>query len=173
MAFVFIVETGAGLSVATSYVEVEDANVVAEESAKLRDGWLGLDEDAKKRALVYATRTLDASMVWFGKRASKTQALAWPRAQVEDQEGDELPSDFVPKAVRDATAMLAMATLAADPLLHETSKRISSVKADSLSVSFRDGNTGEPRIIPQLIRGLLIQYGRARESLSTAKVIRT
>jgi hypothetical protein len=172
MAFLFRVETGAGLSTATSYVDVPDADAVAEESAKLRDAWLVLPEDEKQRTLVYATRTLDASMVWLGKRSSKTQGLGWPRRDLRDEEGDELPSDFVPKPVRDATVFLAMSILNTDPLTIDESRRISSVKAESLSVSFRDGSTGEPRVIPQMIRGLLVRYGTARENLTTAKVIR-
>lgn len=173
MAFAFEVETGAGSPSSNSYVGLDEAETVAEENLRHRESWALMDDEERQRALVYATRILDASYIWNGKRAGKDQALAWPRVEVLDQEGDELPSDALPRSLRSATVFMAIHSIGNDPLSIESKRRLSSVSADGLKASFREDSFGVPTIVPDFVRYLLIGIGTAREAIRSARIIRT
>jgi hypothetical protein len=94
-----------------------DANAFASEDAMALycearlggEAWTG--SDAQLAALVEATRDLN-TLPWIGRRATATQALAWPRIDVPDSDAPT-PNAFVsettiPAAVRDATCELAL-----------------------------------------------------------------
>lgn len=72
------------------------------------------DDDQKARALIGATAELSARDWWDGKRATSTQALAWPRyfaKNPDDTWGLYFDSSIVPQRVKNATMELAFLLL--------------------------------------------------------------
>lgn len=57
-----------------------------------------VDEPALRRAIMTATRLIDAFFAWTGSRATDGQSLDWPRVDV-----DGAPADSVPVEIRIAT----------------------------------------------------------------------
>src|SRR5690606_40361313 len=86
---------------ANSYVTLEEADAyVAALAGPSARAWEQLNEDAKKRALLTATRRLDQEE-YAGRKASSTQALKWPRVGVRDEDGRTYPSDVIPEPIKD------------------------------------------------------------------------
>lgn len=111
-----IVETGAGLTTAESYISVADAD--ARHTALGNTAWTGLDA-VKEQALRRATQHMEGAyrQRWRGTRLMRAQALSWPRyGAVVD--GWAVESTVVPIEVANACADLALRaltdTLAAD-----------------------------------------------------------
>ena len=77
-------------------------------------------ETAKRKAAQYLD--LQFSQRWRGERANETQALAWPRSGVYDDDGYAIDSDSIPQKLKDAEAVAA--------LLYEAAHR--GVAGDSL-----------------------------------------
>src|SRR5690606_31374425 len=93
---------------ANSYVTLEEADeYVAGLAGPSARAWEQLDTDAKRRALLTATRRLDQED-YAGRKASNAQALKWPRVGVRDEDGRVYPSDVVPEVVKNAQVELAL-----------------------------------------------------------------
>ena len=75
--------------------------------------WDTSTDDQKTAALIQAARWL-GTLTWKGVRASFGQALAWSRRGMVDQDGFEIPSDAIPRCVKDANAEFAYRLLAKD-----------------------------------------------------------
>ena len=104
----FVVEDGTGLSTANSFVSVEEADAYFEDrdpDHEIYADWWDLTTEAKQAALVRGTQGLCTYLLgrWRGKKKSSTQALPWPRTDVEDEEGLEVSDEVVPVPVRQAT----------------------------------------------------------------------
>ena len=114
----FVVETGSGLSTANSYLSVADADTYHSNVTRSSD-WSAATAAVKQNALIVATQYLDIHYQgrWRGYRASGTQALAWPRASVEDDDGYWLDSASLPQRLKDACAELALRVVLGDNLL--------------------------------------------------------
>lgn len=108
------VEDGTGLADADAFVSVADCD--AYHDARATTAWT--DEpssppEAKEAAIRRATAWLSNSFAWKGTRLNgRDQALAWPREDVEDAEGEEVASDVVPIEVVHATCEAAAYELA-------------------------------------------------------------
>ena len=97
--------TIAGTS-ANSYVTLAAANTYFEtvpDSAT----WTDKTDDQKNRALISATRWIDA-LSFYGDRCTTTQALKWPREDFE-VDGIELVCTVIPTEIKVATYELARA----------------------------------------------------------------
>ena len=76
------------------------------------------DDDQKARALMEATRQLSV-IPWVGARVDDTQALPWPRVNVEDGDGQfalidwpaYLDQDVIPPFIKEATYRIAIELL--------------------------------------------------------------
>lgn len=108
----------AGAATANSYVTVAEADAFLD--GRLNAGaWSATDADTRAKAVVEATRELDA-LPWAGSRVSTAQALNWPRAYVLDPDApwdvettgidDRLyiAETVIPPRVKDATIELAL-----------------------------------------------------------------
>jgi hypothetical protein len=113
----FVVETGAGLATATSYVSVAFAN--AYHAGRRQTAWTGGVAD-KEAALIKATEYIDVTMGanFYGEPknagydGTDPQALAWPRVYAYDEDtGREIDPDSVPIAVQQATCEIALVAL--------------------------------------------------------------
>lgn len=82
-----VVETGAGLSDAESYVSVTDASAYFDAHGGPSTQWTAASTGTRESALRYATQWLDTHYTWPGMILNFTQRLAWPRRLARDNEG--------------------------------------------------------------------------------------
>lgn len=142
----FVVEDGSGLSNATSFISVADADAYAAEVGLT--AWTG-STPAKQTALIKAQRYITQTYrgLWKGVRATELQSLDWPREDVEDYDGYIVDSDSVPAAVKEAQVELAARALTADLISDVTSdggniaSESSSVGAVSYAVTYTGGKS--------------------------------
>ncbi len=129
----FVVETGAGLSNATSYISVADADSYASEVGL--SAWTGASA-VKETALINAQRYITQTYrgLWKGLRSNELQSLDWPRSDVEDYDGYILDSDSIPAAVKEAQVELAVRAL--------TASLISDVAVDSANITSESSTVG-------------------------------
>lgn len=125
------VEDGTGLEDAESYASVSDADAYF--TARAVAGWTGTDavkEAALRKATEFISETYDGS--WKGERATDTQALAWPRSDVEVSDNVILTDDLVPVALFRATCELAL--IALTTALYEAANADPSTVAEKTKV---------------------------------------
>ena len=91
---------------ANSYVTLAGANTYFE-TVPNSSTWTDKTDDQKNRALISATRWIDA-LSFYGDRCTDTQALKWPR---EDYtiDGVDLACTLIPDGIKTATYELARA----------------------------------------------------------------
>lgn len=97
--------TVAGSS-ANSYVTLAAANTYFE-TVPDSASWSAKTDDQKNRALISATRWIDA-LSFYGDRCTTAQALRWPREDYE-VDGVELVCTIIPTDIKVATYELARA----------------------------------------------------------------
>lgn len=158
----FVVETGAGLSDATSYVSVADAD--AYHTDRGNAVWLTAETDAKQHALVRATAFIDAT--YRGRFSGypamqRLQAREWPRTgafvRIPDNGRSDaffygrnygytyldgvyyVPSNQVPREVIAATCEGALRELTQPTALAPDLERggaITRIKAGSVEIAY-------------------------------------
>lgn len=133
------------------------------------------DADSQEVLLVMATRVLNAlaqpfkvfvagsngvghyriRRQWTGAPATTTQRLAWPRTGMFDMNGNAIPPNVIPQDLKDATAELAGQLAKEDRTLDNdvVTQGITSVRAGSVSVSFKDGIV--PQVIPDAVYNMM------------------
>lgn len=152
----FVVESGAGLSTATSYLSVADADTYhAGHGAPA--AWTAATTATKEGALMQATRYLDAHFTWRGSIAVEAQALGWPRSFAVDDEGRDVDDESVPIRVEEATALLALYHLSS-PLdaPYARGGEIRRQRVGSVEVEYADYAPAAPWMpfVRGLVRGL-------------------
>lgn len=148
-----------GDPLANTYATLEEAEAY-HASHPYADVWVGATAAQAARALVLATRLLDAQVKWQGVIASSTQALAWPRLCAYDRHDRSLSSTVIPQAVKDATCEYARQLLARDRTADRDSdvEGLSRVKAGPVEVEFREASGGA-KVLPDAVWLLLTGYG--------------
>ena len=112
MALILIKEDGTGLSNANSYASAADGDAYFE-GHLYASAWTAALLANKEKALVFATRLIDAEFQFNGYTMKATQALSWPRQKCPDPDEGRtdadgfFPSDAVPKALLQATCEMA------------------------------------------------------------------
>ena len=162
-----VVETGAGLSNAESFVSVAemDAYFVA---FGVPSSYALKTEAEKEILLRVATQYLVAQYrgKWRGAQSTQEQALPWPRIGVIDDEGWGIDSNVVPKPLKEASYELVKRLLTKELLPDRAdggTVQSTSVSLGSLSesISYFSGATGLPEftLVERLLGGL-IHYSR-------------
>lgn len=113
MALTLVVETGAGLANANTFVSLATATTLLEASPFGAAWALELDDARKNQCLAEATAWL-SQLPWHGIATTATQALAFPRAWLETPDGYAVASNLVPTWLQQATARLALFLLEQD-----------------------------------------------------------
>ena len=141
-----IVETGAGLATAESYLSAVDADAYHANFGNTT--WADLDPDVKESALRRATQYLTGvyRMRWAGSRMTSAQALDWPRAFVPKRDViggyRSYPSYYdntsVPQEVKQACAVMALKAVQGD-LAPDLERQTASEKVGSLQVDYVAG----------------------------------
>lgn len=155
-----------------SYCTHAEANTYFDERVPISPPWVASGQEA---ALIMACRTLDALAQpfktffpgppayyrirrrWTGSPATSTQRLAWPRIGMYDMNGNAIPSNSIPLALKQAQAELAGQLRAGDRTLDNDAlvQGLSSLSVGSVSLSFRDVITTQ--VIPDAVYNLLPQ----------------
>lgn len=91
---------------ANSYVTLAGANTYFE-TVPDSSTWTNKTDDQKNRALISATRWIDA-LSFYGERCTTTQALKWPRDEYK-VDGVDLACTLIPEPIKVATYELARA----------------------------------------------------------------
>jgi hypothetical protein len=168
MPLTLIVETGAIVPNANTYIGLTDANAYFEGRAHSEE-WEAANPDEKEVALVNATRSIDQMMDYYGWRVNKTtQSLGWPRVWVNDPEGWQLygstfyPSNAIPQKLKEAVCEMALVILNDDDdrSADDPAKGVSSVSVGQGAVAVDFNSSDRRRIIPDNVRLLLRTFGR-------------
>jgi hypothetical protein len=163
-----VVEDGTGLTTANAYIDVDFATDY--HGLRCNDAWGGPTVELEA-AIIRATEWLDRHYDFQGARvvvgdsgspSVLPQALAWPREGATHSDGIAVPSDAVPVEVQNATAELALVSLAV-PLDPEStdgrvSRRDESIGSVRIAEDFASaGTTGAPEIpiVTSILRPLL------------------
>ena len=164
------VEDGTGKSTAESYISVADASTY--HTARGNAAWAALASDTvREQCLRKATDYMEQvyRSRWQGCRVGETQALSWPRYDVE-VEGYAIDSDVVPDAVKRACAELALRASAAD-LNPDLTQGVLSEQVGSISVTYDKASPQFTRY--RAIDALLSPYLKAGGGGCSMGVIRS
>ena len=101
-----VIDATLGGASANSYVTLADADAYFDTTPD-STSWDNKTTDQKNRALISATRWIDA-LSFYGDRCSETQALKWPREDYK-VDGIELACTLIPVGIEVATYELARA----------------------------------------------------------------
>ena len=118
-----------------AYADVVEADIYLAVELTYFAAWDALSDEDKNVRLIAATRYLDGFR-WAGEPTTPGQATEWPRSGLLGRDGEDLATDSVPRAIENATILLA-ADLAID--------------SGALSVSSSDGNVQSERIGPKAV----------------------
>lgn len=154
MAFSFVVETGAGLAQATSYVSLDDAETYFE-IAEFAE-WTALTDARKEYLLAYATRYIDQKVNWKGSKATTTQGLRWPRSYVYDRDGVAIDDDVIPQQVEQVTCEVARWLLDNNPVAGPDVENLKKVVVDVVEIEYQDqtSQTSFPTIFNDILQGI-------------------
>lgn len=155
-----------GAADADAFVSLEDCNAYCE--ARGLTDWTGSADspaDSREAAIRRATGYLSAGFSWKGYRTSgRAQALAWPRADVEDGEGNAVPSDEIPVEIVQACCHIAAAEVATPGVMSpsvDLTARVKSERVGPLAIEYasvpNQAELARPvlLIVNDLISGLL------------------
>lgn len=156
-----IVEDGTNVAGANAYVDPAGAVATAYFDAHLyATAWSNADGPTREKAVMMATRLLDANIDWRGARANESQALDWPRVM---EPVDGLPvENTVPVAIAEATLELALALLTSNrstDTAQSAAVEKLSLGNGALELSFgADPTVGLP-LVPDAVFALLRRFG--------------
>lgn len=171
-----IVEDGSGLSNAESFISVADADTYFTNRGNA--SWDAISTEAEKEvALRKATDYMEQTYRsrWVGVRVSATQALSWPRLDVE-VDGFPVDGDVVPVEVERACAELALrahsAALLAD--VDKTTPQVIREKLDVMEVQYSDNSSAPGYIQYSAVDRMLAPYlpegsGRSIKSIELTR----
>lgn len=137
-----------------SYIDAAQADAYFADRLRA-DAWTNATPDQKDDALVTAAAFIDRQ-AFKGAITSETQALAWPRAGVHDQEGRAVNQSTVPQAVKDAQAEMALALLKEDLTEDDGSKGVRRLRAGSVEVEY--AGAAPARKLPDIVRAILVPF---------------
>jgi len=184
-----IVETGAGIPNANSYVDLAYANDY-HEAVLYKTKWTDeASPEEKTRALIGAARMIDQSFKFKGVKANDTYTMEWPRVYAENTEGNGTRYWFgggwagglywgsatIPERLKQAQAELAGALLAKDRTAEWDALGIKSVGLGqgAVSVDFTDDAAAVgAQPFPPTVLDLLSPLGWPRSGSAQAEVRR-
>lgn len=125
--------------------------------------------DQRLRALVHATRVLDAHVDWIGERATESQALEWPRAWAPNRSGSFYSDAEVPRQVVYAVSELARRLVTGATSLTGGStgtENLKRLKAGPVELEFKQDAVVAAAVVPddvlQMVRFLTLSAAGAQ-----------
>lgn len=146
-----------GSSSADSFVSVADCDAYCE--AQGLSDWTGAADspaDVKESALRRATTFLSNAYAWKGARTNgRSQALAWPRTDVEDEEGETVDDDAIPVEIVQATCLIAAKEVATPGYMSPAvvqADRVKRERVDKIEVEYLGGTMNAEASRPVLLQ---------------------
>jgi hypothetical protein len=183
MALTLIKEDGTGKADANSYADVADGDAY-HEAHLYAAAWAAATQANKEKALVLATRLIDAEYQFNGFKVSSSQALQWPREKCVDPDrnatvglsflggsGAYVDADTVPKAVLDATCEMARELLISDRTGDPIGEGLQYTRMADSAMTF-DKDDRRP-VISHLAQSLLAKYGRLIKKAGAVRLVRS
>lgn len=170
MPLTLVKETGAGLTNSNSYASAADGDTYYL-GHLYATNWTTATTANKEAALVMATRIIDESYQFSGKRANDTQALQWPREYARDPDRLVSPvparltvwdeyfnNNVVPNLLRDAVIETARCLIITDRTTDPDGEGLHQFALTGvLAISF---NASDRRpVIPHLALVMLTKLG--------------
>ena len=133
-------DTTVGGDNANSYATVAEADTYFTD--RNNTAWTGTD-DEKKSALIKATDYIENTykLQWLGYKTTKAQALAFPRAGINDFDGYYVDEDTIPKSIKNAQIESALLIINGTELNASVGRKVKSEQVGSLAVTYDDGST--------------------------------
>ena len=184
MALTLIKENGTGLASANAYASAADGDSYHEGHC-YASVWTAATVASKEKALVMASRLIDASYQFNGFKNGSVQALQWPReaavdpdrkdirlSVLENKLGPYFESDKIPKLLVDATCEMARELLGEDRTDAPDGEGILSMTlVGTLAVSY-DKKDRQP-VISHLAQSMLSKLGTLiAEGAGTVRLVR-
>jgi hypothetical protein len=178
MALTLINEDGTGKPDANSYASAADGDAY-HDGHLYASAWTAASAEDKEKALVMASRLIDAEYQFNGFKVNGGQALQWPRISCPDPDvnatelvgilwraGNYVDSNIVPKAVVDATCELARELLVMD---RTAAPRGEGLKYENVGTTQTGYDKGDRRpVIPRVAQAMLGKYGGLVDGMSGA-----
>lgn len=126
--------TTPGAADSDAYVSVADCTTYC--TAMGLTDWTGSaesPEDDREAAIRRATAYLSNAYGWKGyKTNGRAQSLAWPRTDVTDREGDDVPTDTIPVEIVQACCHIAAAEVATPGVMNPAVDLTARVKSETI-----------------------------------------
>ena len=166
MALTLIKEDGTGKVDANSYANAADGDAY-HDGHLYATAWTAATLANKEKALVMATRLIDAEYQFNGVKANDGQALQWPREDCQDPDGsDVLASNIVPRVVLDATCEMARELLVADRTAAPLGEGLRYENIGTTQTGFDKSDTRP--VISHVAQAMLAKLGAVIKSRSGA-----
>jgi hypothetical protein len=169
MALTLVKEDGTGKVDANSYADAADGDAY-HDGHLYASAWTAASAGNKDKALVMATRLIDAEYQFNGFRTNDGQALQWPRERCPDPDSGGtvglslllnyaryLDNDKVPAALANATCELARELLIADRTTGPRGEGLKYENTGTTQVGY--SKTDVPPVIPHVVQSMLSKYG--------------
>ena len=169
MAFTFVVEDGTGLPNANSYVSLAEADDILITNIH-NAAWDALTNTQKEYLLSWSTSLLDTKADWDGEKTYPTSALRWPRKYIVDRECVAIPSDSIPKQLKQATAQYARYLVENDRTVEQETDGLTEIVVDVIELKF--DSSYRLATVPSYINELIYGIGRIKGGSSTVAKIR-
>lgn len=150
--------TTPGAADADSYATLTEANTYATtKRVPTVTWWTTATDPQKEAAMRSAAILLDRIFKWTGAAVDSTQGRAWPRSGMLTRNGFEIPTtgaSSIPVDLKDAQAEFALQLGAGDRMSDNDAAKqgITSVKAGSVAVTFKDVNVSDPDALDAQLR---------------------
>jgi hypothetical protein len=170
MALTLIKEDGTGKVDANAYANAADGDAY-HDGHLYATAWTAATLANKEKALVMATRLIDAEFQFNGVKATDAQALQWPREDCFDPDvdrwnGNTVASNVVPRAVVDATCEMARELLVADRTAAAVGEGLKYQNVGTTQTGFDKSDTRP--VISQVAQAMLAKLGAVIKSRSGA-----
>jgi hypothetical protein len=145
-----------GSATADAFVSVAACDTYC--TARGLTDWTGAADspaDVKEAAIRRATAYLCNAFAWKGLPTSgRTQALAWPRAEVCDADGYAVPTDTIPREIVDACCEIAVREIVTPGYMSPDVVLTDRIKAESIgpiSTTYADNGAAASASRPVLL----------------------
>lgn len=170
MAITFTVEDGTGVTGATTYLSLADAEQIVEDYGL---AWAsGATDDEKKVALNNGSLFIDTRYPpWKGYKRLSTQGLDWPRSGVVDEDGYVVPNTSVPEDIKRATVEAAVYYNNNDSLFPDAdgdgALKAEKIKIDVIEISNEYLGSDAGSEVSKKLSGLLDKYREIGSGMNT------
>ena len=151
-----VVEDGTGRADADAFVSLDDCDDY--HAARANSAWTGVESsppEEKEAAIRRATTALATAFEWKGTKLNgRDQALPWPRTGVEDEEGDDVASDEVPREIVAACCEMALRELVKPGSLtpdFQPNKQVKATQVGPISKEYFAPSGGADAVRPVLL----------------------